>query len=372
MQEGSVQGPSLQLSTKQIGWIDFKARRSELAATTAARSRLCPASGPGTYRTSPVNVVGHGTTHTILNQPNPFRGEVQFIDRTIAGWLNTGDPRYLDGLKSWMIRSANAGSFTNLVPDPDRFRFVDPLFNLRFVLKPTFMGYDLLRQTNHLSLEEDALIMSWLENVVRITDKGGCEMSDYCDNADANHTTLHRGTTFMLWGAVSGNSTWLRKGVAHFREGLRDLRSDGSNMHDVVPKRKSGSGGDRGLRKQNQIVGYLVMTAEIGERHGYDLYEVKAKGQDIFSAFQFLVRALEDDTVVSQHTKASGHGDRFLHLSKHNDETVAWFELFSRRFPEHPLTAAFAGKIDARRPLSSPAYGGNLSCFAGRPGSGFH
>ncbi|WP_299842634.1 alginate lyase family protein [uncultured Roseovarius sp.] len=367
MDETSVQRAKGADGYTSIGWIDFKTRRKELSAIGSAKSRLCPVSGPGSLRASPVNVTGHGTKYTILNQPNPFQTEVRFVDRMIAGWLNTGDPRYLDGLRGWMLTSAKARSFSRIIPDPDRFRYVDPLFNLRLALKPTFMGYDLLRQTNHLSADEDAAIRSWLESVVKSTDKGGCEMSDYCDNKDANHTTLHRGTTFMLWGAVSGNKKWLNKGISHFKEGLRASRSDGSNENDVIPKKKIGSGGDRALRKQNQIVGYLVMTAEIGERHGYNLYKTKQGGADIFDAFEFLVRGLEDNTVVAKHTGSASHGDKFLHLSRHNDETAAWFELFSRRFPNHPLTARFARQVDARRPLSSPAYGGNLSCFAGNP-----
>ncbi|MEM8541735.1 MAG: alginate lyase family protein, partial [Pseudomonadota bacterium] len=214
-------------------------------------------------------------------------------------------------------------------------------------------------------VEENNLVKSWLENVVTISDKGGCEMVNYCDNADANHTTLHRGTTFMLWGAVSNNRKWMQKGVAHFKTGLGDLRDDGSNQHDVVPKKSFGPGGDRALRKQNQVVGYLVMIADIGEQHGYSLYNTKIGGSDLFDAFEFLVNGLEDDSVVRKHTGVASHDDRFLTKSRHPDETVAWFEVFASRYPNHPLTARFSPKVTAKRPIISEAYGGNLSCFAG-------
>lgn len=290
----------------------------------------------------------------------------------ISGWLNTGDEEYLDGLKDWMLKSAKAGSFMNIIPDPDKFRYVDPLFNLRFVLKPTFMAYDVLRQTGQFSDKEEKLVRTWLEVVVRATDKGGCEMVNYCDQRDANHTTLHRGTTFMLWGAVSNNDYWIKMGLSHFEQGLRALRSDGSNENDVIRRKKSGAGGPRALRKQNQIVGYMVIMAEIGDRHGLDLYNSSYRGRDIFKAFEFLVQGIEDDSVVSKHTGTEFHGKPFLRHSSHNDETVAWFELFSKRFPTHPLTKQFAEIVGERRSLSSPAYGGNLTCFAGNLGEGFY
>ncbi len=356
----------------EVGWIDFKARREALEANPSKKMELCTKFRSGTMRASSIDVVGHGTTHTILNNPSSFTFETYVIDQNIAGWLNTGDREYLDELKAWMLDSAKIGSLMNIIPDPDRYRYIDPLFDLRFVLKPTFVAYDLLRQTDSLTDQEDKLIRTWLEGVVQATDKGGCEMVNYCDNRDANHTTLHRGTTFMLWGAVSGNKIWIDKGVSHFEQGLRALRSDGSNENDVIPQKKIGSGGSRGLRKQNQIVGYMVMMAEIAERQGLDLYSKTYRGRDIFKAFEFLVRGLNDDSVVTKHTGATRHGKGFLRNGSHVDETVAWFELFAQRFPDHALTERFADIIGTRRTYKSPAYGGNLSCFAGNVGDGFY
>lgn len=355
-----------------VGWFDFKARRDALVAHPTYRTALCNKLQPGTMPASPIDVVGHGTTHTIFNNPSKFGGEIYFIDQNISGWLSTGEDAYLDGLKGWMLRSAKAGSLLNVVPDPDKYRYIDPLFDLRFLLKPAFLAYDLLRQTGSLKKQEDRLLRTWLETVVRASDKGGCEMANYCDNRDANHTTLHRGTTFMLWGTVSGNDRWVEKGIAHYEQALRALRSDGSNENDVRRQRESGTGGSRGLRKQNQIVGYMVMIAEMGERLGLDLYEKKVRGRDVFKAFEFLVRGLEDDAVVKKHTGASWHGRPFLRNGSHVDETVAWFELFASRFPEHDLTQRFAKIIGRRGTYKSPAYGGNLTCFAGKIGDGFY
>lgn len=352
---------------KPMGFVDIQVRRTELKAIGEDRYLLCPSAGPYDIDPSPVKVVGHGTKYTILNQPNPFNIEIYFIENMINGWLVEEDPKFLDSLKAWLLASADAKSLTKLIPDPDKFRYIDPLFNLRFVLKPIFVGFDVLRQEGHMSEDEEKRIRTWLEDVVKESDKGRCESRNYCD--PPNHTTLHRGTTFMLWGAVSGSDYWFNKGIDHYLEAISALRSDGSNAQDVVRKRKSGSGGSRGLRKQNQVVGYLVMAAELAKIQGYDLYGASSGEKSLFTAFDFLVRGIEDNSVVAQHTGSDFHGTPFLYRSKHNDETVAWFEIFARRFPNHPLTAQFAKHVTADRPLSSPAYGGNLSCLFGDPAS---
>ena len=85
----------------------------------------------------------------------------------------------------------------------------------------------------------------------------------------------------------------------------------------------------------------------------------------VWTAFEFPVRAIEDDAVIARYTGKPYHGREFLYHTRHNDETVAWFELLRRRFPAHPLVQRFERIQKERRPWSSPAYGGNLSCVVG-------
>ena len=140
--------------TKPIGLFDFNTRRAELEADTELAESLCGIKLARSRGASAVKVVGHGTKYTIFNQPNPFRKDISWISSQVDGWLRTGEESFLETLRDWMLASANAGSLTKLIPDPDKYHFADPLFNLRFILKPTFVAYDLLRQTGLLNLEE--------------------------------------------------------------------------------------------------------------------------------------------------------------------------------------------------------------------------
>ncbi len=347
------------LPTRKIGLFDTTARREELKENRAYAARLCPYGNPRNSIPIPRRVVGHGTQYNLYNNPNPYNYVVVHVDDQIAGWLLTGDRAYLDSLREWLLQSAAEGAFADIVADPDKYRYVDPLFNLRFGLKPVFMAYDLLQQQNALALVEDARLLEWLERVVETSDRGLCgEMEGWCHKA--SHTTLHAGTTYMLWGAVSANPEWFQKGIDYYVAGLRNTRSDGSNKWEVSPRQR-----ERALRKQNQVVGYQVMIAEIAAQQGYDLYAVEVGGVSVLTMLDFLISALEDDDIVRRHSNMRYFGKDFISTRTHNDETMAWFEIFRRRFPDHVLVRRFDNIHTAGRPMSSPAYGGNLSCFVG-------
>ena len=117
-----------------------------------------------------------------------------------------------------MWASAKAGSLTKLIPDPDKYHFADPLFNLRFILKPTFVAYDLLRQTGFLNLDESKQILEWLEPIVKNSDKRGCEGTWKCypDSKPGEHWTLHDYTILMMWGAVSVDNYYFQRGVEFY------------------------------------------------------------------------------------------------------------------------------------------------------------
>ncbi len=44
------------------------------------------------------------------------------------GWLRTGDEVFLETLRDWMLASANVGSLTKLIPDPDKYHLFRPTF----------------------------------------------------------------------------------------------------------------------------------------------------------------------------------------------------------------------------------------------------
>ena len=248
--------------------MQFAQRRTEVQANPEAAQQLCSYGSPRVMKPIQQEVVSHGSLYDIYNHPNPFNHVWLHTDDSIAGWLMTGDRAYLDTLREWLLQSAAQGEFSKIIPDPDKYQLLDPLFNLRFGLKPVFLAYDVLQHAGALSKDQQAQLTRWLDTVVASSDLGYCgEMENRYDRP--NHTTLHAGTTFMLWGGVSGNPKWFGKGIDYFMDGLGNTRADGSNQFDVSTFK-----GNRGLRKQNQIVGYLVMIAEIAAQHAYDLYSV--------------------------------------------------------------------------------------------------
>ena len=344
--------------TKPIGLFDANARRESLDGNLELASLCFDNAQLTSLPASPVDVVGHGLGSMFLTQ-FPFTDETSFIAEMLNGWFRTGNQKFLYELRAWLIASSEAGSFSNLIPDPDRTLFMDALFNLRFVLKPTFVAFDVLRQTKLLSANEEKQILQWLEPIVKNSDMRGCEGTWSCtpDGWPAEHWTLHDYTTLMLWGVVSGSDYYFQRGVEFYLKSLKSLKHQG-----ITPE--YGKKKERGLRKQNELVGYLTILAEIAAIQGYDLYSVRVKGKSLWTAFEFLQDAVENPNIAARYGYKVQEKE-FLDSSYHWDATVAWFEILAARFPSHPLVVRFAGNIGAERPMGGEAYGGHLSCYLG-------
>ena len=344
--------------TKPIGLFDANARRESLDGNPELASLCFDNAQLTSLPASPVDVVGHGLGSMFLTQ-FPFTDETSFIAEMLNGWFRTGNQKFLFELRAWLIASSEAGSFSNLIPDPDHTLVMDALFNLRFVLKPTFVAFDVLRQTKSLSANEEKQILQWLEPIVKNSDMRGCEGTWSCtpDGWPAEHWTLHDYTTLMLWGVVSGSDYYFQRGVEFYLKSLKSLKHQG-----ITPE--YGKKKERGLRKQNELVGYLTILAEIAAIQGYDLYSVSVKGKSLWTAFEFLQDAVENPNIAARYGYKVQE-KAFLDSSYHVDATVAWFEILAARFPSHPLVVRFAGNIGAERPMGGEAYGGDLSCYLG-------
>ena len=344
--------------TKPIGLFDANARRDALNGDPELASLCFEHTQLTSLPASSVDVVGHGKTHYLLTQ-FPFTEETGFIGEMLNGWLRNGNIEYLYELRAWLIASSKAGSFSNLIPDTDRMYFSDTLFNLRYVLKPTFVAFDVLRQTKLLSLDEERQILAWLRPIVKQSDMRGCEGTWRCipDEHPAEHWTLHDYTTLMLWGVVSESDYYFQRGVEFYIKSLRSLKH-----RAITPEYQKKK--ERGLRKQNELVGYLTLLAEIAAIQGYDLYNVSIRGRSLWTAFEFLQDAIEKPSVAARYGYKVQE-KAFLDTSFHWDRTVAWFEILATRFPSHPLVVRFAGNIGAERPMGGEAYGGDLSCYLG-------
>ena len=343
--------------TKPIGLFDANARRESLDGNPALASLCFDNAQLTTLPASPVDVVGHGLGSMFLTQ-FPFTDETSFIAEMLTGWFRTGNQKFLFNLRDWLIASSKVGSFGNLIPDPNKYKYSDPLFNLRYVLKPTFVAFDVLRQTKSLSAKEEKKILEWLEPIVKNSDMRGCEGTWTCiPDERYDHATLHDYTTLMLWGVVSGSDYYFQRGAKFYVDTLRSLM--GKGVTEEYRKKK-----ERGLRKQNELVGYLAMLAEIAAIQGYDLFNISVKGKSLWTAFEFLQDAVENPDIAGRYGYEVQE-KAFLDSSYHWDRTVAWFEFLAARFPTHPLVIRFAGNIGAERPMGGEAYGGDLSCYLG-------
>ena len=289
------------------------------------------------------------------NEGVPFP---KWVSQGFSEWLATGETRHLRRLSNELVRWADGGGITSVIPDKDHMQYVDTLAHLREILTAPIIAYDVLRRHGILKGAELQRVSQWLNNAVKMTDRWGVEDDDTWVQRDS-HVIIHRGFVFILWGAASGKDVFFRKGFQEYLDQLSRLRSDGSTHYDVSPAK-----GKRSLLKQNQVVAFLVMSAEIAANQGYDLYGLKYRGVSVHHAIKFLLDAAEDESLVSFYSKVKKHNLIFINRwpSKLSNN-LAWAEPYIARFRGTSLANRLNQYVMPSRPALGVTYGGNLTCM---------
>jgi hypothetical protein len=108
--------------------------------------------------------------------------------------------------------------------------------------------------------------------------------------------------------------------------------------------------GELALHYQNFAIMPLVGIAELAARQGLNLYACRVNGRSLADAVDFLLRALDDPSVLSAHqTEAQ---------NEIAEADFAWMEWWQHRFKEPRI----ARRLD--KPLFHPRLGGALTLYA--------
>ena len=99
---------------------------------------------------------------------------------------------------------------------------------------------------------------------------------------------------------MSRSDYYFQRGVEFYLKSLRVSRKSGSSPE--VSKK-----GNRSLLKQNEDVGYLVLTAELAARQVHDQFGVEQRGRPVFTAFEFLLDGIENPSIVPGESYKRSH-----------------------------------------------------------------
>ena len=218
-----------------------------------------------------------------LSQTNYTAEYNQTMNFGLQNWLKKGKEESLIEIKDLMLSWAKKKSFSHLYPDTGSkqegmsWGYVDTFWNLRDTITNIIITYGVLSELNIFTPEEKKIAHDWLEYLVAASASQGHDDGSNEGMPAGTHTEMQRTLVYTLWGSVSGNDKYFQAGIKGFYAALINTRKDGSHKFEVRNVKDASKRNKRALKKMNQVVGAMVMIAEIAKLQGYDLYEIKTK-----------------------------------------------------------------------------------------------
>ena len=269
---------------------------------------------------------------------------INFTNKLSSHWMVTGDKIYLEILKEQILLWAKEDAFQTLIPDGMAwgyyFGYIDTLEHVRQTLARMLFAFDILRQGNALTPSEDKIIYDWFEKIVAKTSIGPSEGEGKLP--PANHTQASNARIYTMWGVLSGDNEYFQAGLKFYLIALKKTRKDGSSSWEIRKEEKNSKRTYRGLEKMTQVVGGMVMIAEIFANQGYDLYSFETKkGITVHKMIDFLFTYLgyPDSGAPKKSYIDPEKQNRKLVINKTwGDNSLGWAHAYIKRFPNTEAT----------------------------------
>ena len=266
-----------------------------------------------------------------LSQTNYTAEYNQTMNFGLQNWLKKGKEELLIEIKDLMLSWAKKKSFSHLYPDAGSkqggmsWGYVDTFWNLRDTITNIIITYGVLSELNIFTPEEKKIAHDWLEYLVAASASQGHDDGSNEGMPAGTHTEMQRTLVYTLWGSVSGNDKYFQAGIKGFYAALINTRKDGSHKFEVRNVKDASKRNKRALKKMNQVVGAMVMIAEIAKLQGYDLYEIKTKKKvDLHKMIEFLSKGWSDKNIKLKHLVSKNQDIGFAYKFSGSMTSIAW------------------------------------------------
>ena len=266
-----------------------------------------------------------------LSQTNYTAEYNQTMNFGLQNWLKRGKEESLIEIKDLMLSWAKKKSFSHLYPDAGSkqggmsWGYVDTFWNLRDTITNIIITYGVLSELNIFTPEEKKIAHDWLEYLVAASASQGHDDGSNEGMPAGTHTEMQRTLVYTLWGSVSGNDKYFQAGIKGFYAALINTRKDGSHKFEVRNVKDASKRNKRALKKMNQVVGAMVMIAEIAKLQGYDLYEIKTKKKvDLHKMIEFLSKGWSDKNIKLKHLVSKNQDIGFAYKFSGSMTSIAW------------------------------------------------
>ena len=285
-----------------------------------------------------------GNPINFINFAQPL---IKNMNKRIRFFMASGDQMYLEYFKKQLLMWAKGNSFEILISDgynkdwKSDFGYIDTLENIRQTLAPMLIAFDFLRQNKFLTDEEDKIIFKWFNKVIKKTSIGPNDGSKEKNGVPpGNHTEASKSRNYLLWSIISGDNDYFQAALKAYVVALNITRKDGSSSWEVRKEKGKSQRSVRALTKMSQVVGGMVMTAEIFANQGYDLYSFKTKKDvDLHKMIDFLITYYaypESGAKKKSYVNPEKLDKSDLRKQKDTDYTLGYLNVYYNRFPNHP------------------------------------
>ncbi|MDH3195126.1 MAG: alginate lyase family protein [Hyphomicrobiales bacterium] len=279
----------------------------------------------------------------------PFFDFEEAVTTLAAAFVATGDTYYADCLIDMLHNWAGGDALLDFHYTPERRQI---WYAIESSLFAAAQSYALIRpvmrgpsagQQRHSQL---AQIEAWLNKASRVhlsVDGAG----DTCCNNHFYRRALHA----TMIGILTGDDELFQFGFSAPLFAVSEMNADGSLPREMAR-------GSRAAHYQNYAVLYLVQIAELAERQGYRLYDVKINGHTLGDAIGFALDLYEDPA------RAGAYSDEPQNVWYQNDrQYFAWMEVYLSRFDD-PRMEAIAARY---RPIFNRSAIGAATLYFFRP-----
>lgn len=255
-------------------------------------------------------------------------------------WVATGDEAEarcaLDQLDAW----ARAKAMLNY----SRERSSQAWYQIEWTGSSAGITASALAQDKTLDSAEMREVAAWLADVARK------DISFEKPTDTGNNHHYWRGLTAIAAGVVANDDKLFQFGVATYKDGIRDLASDGS-----LPKEMARH--ERALHYQIFALEPLILTAQFASRQGVNLYGFAENGRNLQSAVDFFGRALKDPELVRKYASE----DQTMDFGPGSFTSIVWY---ASRFGMDGLPPALQAGIHGS--CSETNLGGNATVLAAK------
>ena len=310
-----------------------------------------------------------------LTQVNYTAEYDQLMNQGLVNWLDAQNREPLELIKEKLLKWANEKSFSHLYPDTDRqagepWGYIDTFWNLRATLTNIIIAYATLSELEIFSKNEKKEVQNWLEYLVAASASQGQDDGSGHKLPTGIHTELQKAFIYTLWGVADGNDKYFQAGIKGFLLGLSVTRKDGSHKFEVRNVKDASKRNERGLEKMNQVVGYMVIIAEMAKLQGYNLYDIQTKKKvNLHKMIEFLSKGWSDKTIKLKYLVSKYADKKFAYRLSGNNNSIAWSipYIFNNNFNNNsiPIITNWIESLPKNKKnyINDFGFGGSQGCY---------